>query len=139
MQLSIQELNFGDCNVGSSKASSVQIVNLSDVPALITSYVTSTVLSFKSQAERVSIPERETHSLDIELVPLKINHKYRKQIRVDNLLNKENNQMLEVRAKIMDRHHVLFHSIHYKLSTPSMSNSLHFERLASNLFVVVNS
>ncbi|XP_024391254.1 uncharacterized protein [Physcomitrium patens] len=132
VKLSTQELNFGDCNVGSTKASSVQILNLSDLPALITPYVTSTVLSIKSQAERVSIPARQTHSLDIDLVPLKINHKYRKQIRVDNLLNKENSQVLEVRAKIMDRHHVLFHSIHYKLQTPSMSNFLIFDSAVVN-------
>ncbi|XP_024373820.1 uncharacterized protein [Physcomitrium patens] len=132
VKLSTQELNFGDCNVGSTKASSVQIHNLSDLPALITPYVTSTILSIKSQAERVSIPARQTHSLDIDLVPLKINHKYRKQIRVDNLLNKENNQVLEVRAKIMDRHHVLFHSVYYKLQTPSLSNFITFDNAVVN-------
>ncbi|KAG0580510.1 hypothetical protein KC19_4G178800 [Ceratodon purpureus] len=132
VKLSTLELNFGDCNVGSTKASSVQIHNLSDLPALITPYVTSTILSIKSQAERVSIPARQTHSLDIDLVPLKINHKYRKQIRVDNLLNKENNQVLEVRAKIMDRHHVLFHSVYYKLQTPSASNFLIFDSAVVN-------
>lgn len=127
MKLSTQEVNFGDCNVGSTKALSVQIHNLSDLPALITPYVTSTILSIKDQAERISIPARQTHSLDLDLVPLKINHKYRKQIRVDNLLNKENSQLLEVRAKIMDRHHVLFHSVYYKLQTPSSSNFLTFD------------
>jgi hypothetical protein len=105
----------------------VQILNLSDLPAVVSSYVTSTIISLKSNAERVSIPPRETHSLDIDLVPLKTNLKYRKQIRVDNLFNKDNNQVLEVRAKIMDHHHVLFHSLFYKLKTPSSNNFLDFD------------
>ncbi len=127
VKLSSLELNFGDCNIGSAKSSSVQILNLSDLPAVVSSYVTSTIISLKSNAERVSIPPRETHSLDIDLVPLKTNLKYRKQIRVDNLFNKDNNQVLEVRAKIMDHHHVLFHSLFYKLKTPSSNNFLDFD------------
>jgi hypothetical protein len=132
VKLSSLELNFGDCNIGSAKSSSVQILNLSDLPALVSSYVTSTIISLKSNAERVSIPPRETHSLEIDLVPLKTNLKYRKQIRVDNLFNKDNNQVLEVRAKIMDRHHVLFHSLFYKLKTPSSNNFLDFDGVVVN-------
>ncbi|KAL3702130.1 hypothetical protein R1sor_020152 [Riccia sorocarpa] len=127
VKLSTPEINFGDCNIGSHKSASVEIMNLSDLPALVTSYVTSTVLSFKSKAERVLIPPRQSYSLEIDLVPLKINLKYRKQITIDNFYNKENQQVLEVRAKIMDRHHVLLHSVYYKLRTPSTNNILNFD------------
>lgn len=127
VKLSTPELNFGDCNIGSHKSASVDIMNLSDLPALVTSYVTSTVLSFKSNVERVLIPPRQSYRLDIDLVPLKINLNYRKQISIDNFYNKENQQVLEVRAKIMDRHHVLLHSLYYKLHTPSTNNFLNFD------------
>ncbi|KAL2649598.1 hypothetical protein R1flu_017726 [Riccia fluitans] len=127
VKLSTPEINFGDCNIGSYKSASVEIINLSDLPALVTSYVTSTVLSFKSKAERVLIPPRQSYCLEIDLVPLKINLKYRKQITIDNFYNKENQQVLEVRAKIMDRHHVLLHSVYYKLRTPSTNNFLNFD------------
>lgn len=127
VKLSTPELNFGDCNIGSTKSSTFEIINLSDLPALVTSCVTSTILSFRNKAEKVLIPPRQSYSLDIDLVPLKINPKYRKQITIDNFYNEDNQQVLEVRGKIMDRHHVLLHSLYYKLRTPSTNNFLNFD------------
>ncbi|CAM6083476.1 unnamed protein product [Calypogeia fissa] len=132
VKLSTPELNFGDCNIGSTKSATFEIINLSDLPALVTSCVTSTILSFRNKAERVLIPPRQSYSLDIDLVPLKINPKYRKQITIDNFYNKDNQQVLEVRGKIMDRHHVLLHSLYYKLRTPSTNNFLNFDCVIIN-------
>eukprot|EP00899_Mesostigma_viride_P021185 jgi/Mesvir1/29068/Mv18376-RA.1 len=132
VKASMTRIDLGDCNVGSSKSFSLEVINLSDLPATIRVLVSSQILRLKLREHLVTIPPREALDLPFEFSPLRVNPQYRKQITIENTLNKWNDQLVMVMANNMDRHHVIFHSLYYKLVTPSRTNLLSFESVVVN-------
>ena len=84
-------------------------------------------------------PKRHCHSPyetveeKLEFFPRQINDRYEKQIFVRNLLNRPNDQLVEIRSKNVDVNNVTLHSHLYRILTPSGSNFLDFG------LVVINS
>eukprot|EP00741_Cyanophora_paradoxa_P003140 tig00000670_g3049.t1 len=117
-------LNFGDCNIGSRKTAKLQVQNLSDLPTSIAVRYDSKVVSVTPL--ELAIGPRQLGELDVAFCPLRVNPNYRKQIKVVNQRNRREHHIVEVAANNMDAHRVTFHSLFYKLITPTASNAIVF-------------
>ena len=100
------------------------ITNHSELETRILLRFVSKVLSM--YMDEIAVPARQTVELKMEFFPRRINESYRKQITVMNLLNRSNDQILEVRARNVDLQRVSFHSLFYRILTTSGSNFLDF-------------
>lgn len=89
------ELNFGDTDVGRVKHMDFVVNNKSDLPAKFQLGFISKILSSENGGE-VSIAARQSFSVKMKIYPRKVNPDYHKQVNVQNLLNRENDQILEV-------------------------------------------
>ncbi|EGC35017.1 hypothetical protein DICPUDRAFT_79246 [Dictyostelium purpureum] len=125
------EINLGDCTVGTTKSTTIQLVNLSDLMASMQLRFQSKVISFKNQT--FTIPPKQSYDLQIDFLPRKNNPDYRKQITFVNLKNPNNDQQfLEVRANNIDEHSVSVHSKFYHLETPYSRNYIDFDETIVN-------
>lgn len=134
IQVTPQSIDFGDTNVGTQKTFPIHIRNLSDIYAHVELVLESKVLSC-SQAENL-IPPRETVELKLDIFPRKINRSYRRQIKLINYLNSENDQIIEVSSNNIDEQRVTFHSLFYQIVTPTGANFLDFGQVALNSLAV---
>ena len=82
------KVDFGDVTVGSSKATTISITNLSALSAKVEIAAISKVLSTNRNV--VVIPPLETVEEKLEFFPRRINDRYEKQMFVRNLLNRAN-------------------------------------------------
>jgi hypothetical protein len=80
----------------------------------------------------IVIPPHETVEEKIEFFPRRINDKYEKQMFVRNLLNRANDQLVEIKSKNVDVHNLTLHSHLYRILTPSGSNFLDFASVVIN-------
>ncbi|DBA02871.1 TPA: hypothetical protein N0F65_005898, partial [Lagenidium giganteum] len=124
-------LHLGDCNIGELKSSSCMLTNHSELPTVVKPLVTSKVISTVPNDEMTLGPKQSTE-LKIEIIPRKINPNYSRMISIVNLKNKSNIPQVCVRSSNMDAHHVIYHSLFYKLLTQSKSAFLNFEYVAAN-------
>ncbi|RKO93087.1 hypothetical protein BDK51DRAFT_24729, partial [Blyttiomyces helicus] len=119
-----REVHFGDTDVGTLKSAPVQITNCSDLPARIELRFVSKVLNcFRGE---IVIPAKQTVEAKIDIYPRKVNPDYRKQITVVNLLNRDSDRTVEVRSTNIDKNRVTFHSLFYRILTPTSTNFIDF-------------
>lgn len=124
-------LHLGDCNIGELKSSSCMLTNHSELPTVVKPLVTSKVISTAPNDEMTLGPKQSTE-LKIEIIPRKTNPNYSRLISVLNLKNRTNVPQICVRSSNMDAHHVIYHSLFYKLVTQSRSAFLNFDHIALN-------
>jgi len=124
------KIDFGEVTVGASKSSTLSITNLSALSARVEIAAISKVLNTNRNV--IIIPPRETVEEKIEFFPRRINDKYEKQMFVRNLLNRANDQLVEIKSKNVDVHNLTLHSHLYRILTPSGSNFLDFASVVIN-------
>ncbi|EPB92695.1 hypothetical protein HMPREF1544_00424 [Mucor circinelloides 1006PhL] len=125
-----QLIDFGDTDVGTQKSQSISITNLSEICAHVELVFESKVISC-TQGELLIQP-KSTVELKLDIYPRKINTSYKRQIKLVNYLNRENDQIIEVCSRNVDNHKVTFHSLFYQLLTPTGANYLDFGPIALN-------
>ncbi|KAK4517193.1 uncharacterized protein ATC70_000525 [Mucor velutinosus] len=125
-----QIIDFGDTDVGTQKSQSISITNLSEICAHVELVFESKVISC-TQGELLIQP-KSTVELKLDIYPRKINTSYKRQIKLVNYLNRENDQIIEVCSRHVDNHRVTFHSLFYQLLTPTGANYLDFGPIALN-------
>lgn len=124
-------LHLGDCNIGELKSSSCMLTNHSELPTVVKPLVTSKVISTVPNDEMTLGPKQSTE-LKIEIIPRKTNPNYSRLISILNLKNRSNVPQICVRSSNMDAHHVIYHSLFYKLLTQSRSAFLNFDHITLN-------
>jgi hypothetical protein len=124
------KIDFGEVTVGASKSSTLCITNLSALSARVEIAAISKVLNTNRNV--IIIPPHETVEEKIEFFPRRINDKYEKQMFVRNLLNRANDQLVEIKSKNVDVHNLTLHSHLYRILTPSGSNFLDFASVVIN-------
>ncbi|CEP19501.1 hypothetical protein [Parasitella parasitica] len=125
-----QTVDFGDTDVGAQKSQTISITNLSEICAHVELVFESKVISC-TQGELLIQP-KSTVELKLDIYPRKINTSYKRQIKLVNYLNRDNDQIIEVCSKNVDNHRVTFHSLFYQLLTPTGANFLDFGPIALN-------
>lgn len=124
VSVSPKTVDFGVASVGTRKNSQIAVTNHSDLSTRIAMRFVSKVLSM--YMDEVVVPARQTVAMRIDFFPRRVNDSYRKQITVANLLNRSNDQIFEVRSRNVDPQRVSFHSLFYRILTPSGSNFVDF-------------
>ncbi|CAH0477224.1 unnamed protein product [Peronospora belbahrii] len=124
-------LHLGDCNIGELKSSSCMLTNQSELPTVVKPLVTSKVISTVPNDDMVLGP-KQSMELKIEIIPRKTNPNYSRLISIINMKNKSNIPQVCVRSSNMDAHHVIYHSLFYKLLTQTRSAFLNFEHVTMN-------
>ncbi|KDO27419.1 hypothetical protein SPRG_07007 [Saprolegnia parasitica CBS 223.65] len=124
-------LHFGDCNIGELRSSACTLTNHSELPTVVKPSVVSKVVSTVPNDE-MTLGPKQSLEMKIEIIPRKVNANYTRVINAVNLKNKLNLAQVCVRSSNMDAHHVIYHSLFYKLHTPSKSAFLNFEHVAAN-------
>ena len=125
-----KRIDFGEVTVGASKSTTVNIKNLSALSARVEIAAISKVLHANRNV--IIIPPFEAVEEKIDFFPRRINEHYEKQIFVRNLLNRANDQLLEIRSKNVDVYNLTIHSHLYRILTPSGSNFLDFGSVIIN-------
>lgn len=125
-----REINFGDTDVGALKSLPVNIFNRSDIPAHVELQFHSKVLN--CQRGEITIPPRSLYELKLDMYPRKVNADYRKQLTLVNYLNRDNDQIIEVRSTNIDKNRVTFHSLFYRILTATGANFIDFGPIALN-------
>lgn len=123
-----QNVDFGQTDVGTQKTFPIQITNLSDICAHVELVFESKVLSCTHGD--MLIQPHETVELKLDIFPRKINPTYRRQIKLVNYLNHENDQIIEVSSNNIDEQRVTFHSLYYQIVTPTGANFVDFGQVA---------
>jgi hypothetical protein len=137
IEVANDEINLGDCNIGSWKSAAVALANNSDLPAYVAVRYESKVISFQVKKEEVVvIPPKQMQEFMFDFVPRKTNPDYRKQVTFANLRNPNNDQFAEIRAINVDQHGVMLHSLFYHLITPFSRNYINFDNVIVNSPVV---
>ena len=124
------KIDFGEVTVGASKSSTLCITNLSALSARVEIAAISKVLNTNRNV--IIIPPQETVEERIEFFPRRINDRYEKQMFVRNLLNRANDQLVEIKSRNVDVHNLTLHSHLYRILTPSGSNFLDFASVVIN-------
>lgn len=117
-------VELGMAGVGTRRTAHITVTNHSELSTRILMRFVSKVLSM--YMDEISIPARQTIEVKMDFFPRRANEAYRKQITVMNLLNRHNDQIFEVRARNVDLQRVSFHSLFYRMLTPSGANYLDF-------------
>ncbi|KAI8076939.1 hypothetical protein BDF21DRAFT_453118 [Thamnidium elegans] len=125
-----QVIDFGDTNVGTQKSFPIQIINQSDICAHVELVFESKVLNC-TQGELLMQP-KSTIEINLDIYPRKVNMVYRRQIKLKNYLNPDNDQIIEVSSTNIDKYRVTFHSLFYRILTPTGTNFLDFGPIALN-------
>ncbi|KND01233.1 uncharacterized protein SPPG_04324 [Spizellomyces punctatus DAOM BR117] len=134
IEVSPTVVNFGDTDVGTLNSLPIQITNCSDLTARVELRFVSKVLN--TFRDEITIPPKQSIEAKIDIYPRKVNPDYRKQITVVNLLNRDNTQSVEVRSTNIDKHRVTFHSLFYRVLTPTSTNFIDFGAVVLNSPVV---
>ena len=93
-------IDFGDVTIGAVKSAVISISNLSALSAKVEIAAVSKVLSTTRNV--IIIPPHETVEERLEFFPRRINDHYEKQLFVRNILNRSNDQIVEIRSKNID-------------------------------------
>ncbi|KAJ3219397.1 hypothetical protein HK099_004728, partial [Clydaea vesicula] len=130
IMVSPKELDFGDTDVGTLKSLPIAIFNLSELEAKVEIRFISKVLN--TVRDEIRILPKQSVEVKVDIYPRKVNPDYRKQITVVNLLNRDNDQEISIRATNIDKHRVTFHSLFYRILTPMSTNFLDFGNVVLN-------
>ncbi|CBQ73331.1 conserved hypothetical protein [Sporisorium reilianum SRZ2] len=117
-------IDLGDVQVGTRKSANISVTNRSELTARVDLRFVSKVLSM--YRDEVAIPALQTVELKVESFPRRVNENYRKQITVANLLNRQGDQIFEVRSRNVDKQRISFHSLFYRILTPTGANYVDF-------------
>ncbi|TKY85422.1 hypothetical protein EX895_005584 [Sporisorium graminicola] len=117
-------IDLGDVQVGTRKSANISVTNRSELTARVDLRFVSKVLSM--YRDEVAIPALQTVELKVESFPRRVNETYRKQITVANLLNRQGDQIFEVRSRNVDKQRISFHSLFYRILTPTGANYVDF-------------
>ncbi|WVQ99833.1 hypothetical protein IAU59_006976 [Kwoniella sp. CBS 9459] len=123
-------LDFGQVTVGASRSLPLIIENLSALSAKVEIAAISKVISANRNV--IVIPPFETVEEKLEFFPRRINEKYEKQMFVRNLLNRKDDQLVNIRSRNVDVYNLTLHSHLYRILTPSGSNFLDFGSVVIN-------
>ncbi|PWY99463.1 hypothetical protein BCV70DRAFT_162624 [Testicularia cyperi] len=124
ISISPKMIDLGEVQVGTRKSANISVTNRSELTARVDLRFVSKVLSmYKGE---VAIPALQTVDLKVESFPRRVNESYRKQITVANLLNRQGDQIFEVRSHNVDKQRISFHSLFYRILTPTGSNFVDF-------------
>ncbi|OWZ69712.1 hypothetical protein AYX14_04886 [Cryptococcus neoformans] len=123
-------VDFGQVTVGASKLTTIKIENLSELSTKVEIAAMSKVLSANKNV--IVIPPKEVVEEKLEFFPRRINEKYEKQIFIRNLLNRANDQLVEIKSRNVDVYNLTLHSHLYRILTPSGSNFLDFGSVVIN-------
>lgn len=117
IQIPTKQILMGDCDISTSKLGIVEIINISDLPAVIAIQYESKAVRFKKK--NITIPPKEEAKVLFDFNPQKPSSDYKKQITFVNLNNKNNDQFVEIKANIIDRLKSASHSQYYRIVTNS--------------------
>ncbi|SNX83766.1 uncharacterized protein MEPE_02474 [Melanopsichium pennsylvanicum] len=117
-------IDLGEVQVGTRKSANISVTNRSELTARVDLRFVSKVLSM--YRDEVAIPALQTVEMKVESFPRRVNETYRKQITVANLLNRQGDQIFEVRSRNVDKQRISFHSLFYRILTPTGSNYVDF-------------
>lgn len=125
-------VDFGECNVGDYRRFSFTVNNESDLPALVLPCVDSESMNIIEK--ELLIPARQSKVCNIEYVARAVQSSYKKVIMLINVFNSHCNLSVDVKAKNVDTHHVLQHSLFYDLysRTSKKQLQLYFEECVYN-------
>ncbi|WVR07348.1 hypothetical protein IAU60_004389 [Kwoniella sp. DSM 27419] len=123
-------LDFGEVTVGASRTLPIQIENLSALSAKVEIAAISKVITANRNV--IVIPPFETVEERLEFFPRRINEKYEKQMFVRNLLNRKDDQLVNIKSRNVDVYNLTLHSHLYRILTPSGSNFLDFGSVVIN-------
>jgi hypothetical protein len=130
IDVSPKELSFGDTDVGTQKSLPLKITNCSELPTRIEIRLISKVLNcFRGE---LSVPAKQSIEVKIDNYPRKVNPDYKKQLTVVNLLNRDNDQTIQITSSNIDKHRITYHSLFYRLSTSSSTNFIDFGSIILN-------
>lgn len=124
ISISPKMIDLGEVQVGTRKSANISVTNRSELTARVDLRFVSKVLSM--YRDEVAIPASQTIELKVESFPRRVNETYRKQITVANLLNRQGDQIFEVRSRNVDKQRISFHSLFYRILTPTGSNYVDF-------------
>lgn len=130
VQVTPQFIDFGDTDVGTQKSIPVIINNLSEICAQVELVFESKVLNC-AEGELLIQPKNSIE-IKLDIYPRKVNSSYKRQIKLVNYLNRDNDQIIEVSSKNVDKNRVTFHSLFYRILTPTGANFLDFGPIALN-------
>ena len=134
VKLSTNFVDFGNSDVGTVKQSSIEILNNSDLPAIVKLKYESKVLT--SIKNEIIIPARQKTSVKIDFYPRKINPDYRKVITVVNVLNPDNDLTFTVHSVNFDKQRVTLHSYFYQIAAAGLTHFVDFGVVSINSTVV---
>lgn len=117
-------IDFGLANVGARKSAKFQVQNVSNVKAQVDLRFVSKVVSLDQ--DELAIPPWQSVEVRVDFFPRRVNPNYRKQITVANVLNRANDEILEIRSCNVDEQKVGFHSLFYRILTSTGSNFIDF-------------
>lgn len=123
-------IDFGCTDVGTQRSLPIKITNRSEICAHVELVFESKVLNC-TQSEILMQP-KSTVELKLDIYPRKVNASYKRQITLVNYLNRDNDQIIEVSSNNIDKHRVTFHSLFYRILTPTGANFLDFGPIALN-------
>lgn len=124
IRVSPKLIDFGMANVGARTSAKFAVENQSDVLARVEFRFVSKVLSLDQ--EELIIPPRQSVDVRVDFFPRRVNHTYRKQVTVANMLNRANDEILEVCSQNIDEQKIGFHSLFYRILTSTGSNFVDF-------------
>ena len=134
VKLNTDLVDFGNSDVGTVKQGSIEIINVSDLPAIVKLKYESKVLT--SLKNEIIIPPRQKTAVKLDFYPRKINPDYRKQITVVNVLNPENELTFTVHSFNVDKQRVTLHSNFYQFFTAGLTHFVDFGVVSVNSTVL---
>ena len=130
VKLSTDFVDFGISDVGTIKQSLIEIINSSDLPAIVKlKYESKVLTSIKTE---IIIPARQKSTVKLDFYPRKINPDYRKVITVVNVLNPDNELTFTVHSLNVDNQRLTLHSYFYQLITAGLTHFVDFGVMSIN-------
>ncbi|OZJ05554.1 hypothetical protein BZG36_01690 [Bifiguratus adelaidae] len=130
VEVSPRILNFGDTDVGTLKSLPIHIYNRAELTARVRLDFTSKILN--CYCGEIVIPPLQSIDVKLDMYPRKVNPEYRKQLKLINLQNRDDDHIIEVRSTNIDKNRVTFHSLFYRILTATGANYLDFGSLVLN-------
>lgn len=142
-------IDFGEVELGTSVQGTIAISNLSEIPARVDlrfiskvsrtgvaihrfRYSLSLAQVLSAYRDEIEIGVGKTVEVKVDMVPRRTNPSYQKQVSVHNLLNPDNSQVCLIKAANVDTRGVAFHSLFYRLLTPTGGNFVEFGSVPVN-------
>lgn len=127
--------DMGLCNVGEYRNVLLEVKNESELPALIYPWVESKTLEISEQQQEVRIPANDTKQIKIGYMAKSPDSDYLENVILINAYNTDNSKEIELKAKNVDTHQILLHSLFYKLITYNDKRELqiNFDRCLINM------